>query len=307
MQIQWFPGHMNKARNEMRETLPKIDLIIELLDARIPFSSENPMLDRLAGDKPRIKLLNKSDLADPEVVALWQQYFEARAGTKSLTLNATQTDYARRLTQLCEKMLPAIARSDRSIRVMVVGIPNVGKSTLINSLAGKAIAKTGDQPAITRGQQLIKLPQGLLLSDTPGVLWPNLENPNSGYRLAVTGAIKDTAIDHVDVALFAAEYLSSASPQTLAARYQLESAYDSPLETLEAIGRARGCLVKGGTVNLDKAAKILLTEIRAGQLGPLCWETPAMMERELAQLEQIRADKAAKKQARKQRRQGRQV
>ncbi|UTW45890.1 ribosome biogenesis GTPase YlqF [bacterium SCSIO 12696] len=308
-QIQWYPGHMHKASKEMKKLLPEVDLIIEVLDARIPFSSENPMIRSIRGDKPCIKVLSKSDLADPERTALWQEYLEQEQGVKTLAITTDDPSRALQITELCRKMLPHKYEGVKSINAMIMGIPNVGKSTLINLLAGRTIAKTGNEPAVTKGQQRINLRNGIVLHDTPGVLWANLENRNTGYRLAVTGAIKDTAIDHDDVAFFAADFLLANYPEQVAERYGIAQLPDehspSPaLELLELIGARRGCLGGGGRVDLDKVSKILLTELRAGTVGPLTLETPAEMEQEVAELDIIRAKKEAKKQARKQRRKG---
>jgi len=299
MAIQWFPGHMHKARKEIAETLPKVDLIIEILDARIPFSSENPMITALRGDKPCIKVLSKSDLADPELTQQWQDYFERENQVKTLALSVTQPEKMRQLTELCHKMLPEKEASLRVIHTLIMGIPNVGKSTLINILAGRMIAKTGNEPAITKNQQRIDIGHGIVLLDTPGMLWPNLENHNTGYRLAVTGAIKDTAIQHDDIAQFAGEYLLSHYPELLKNRFQWQQLPQNGQDVLTQLGKKRGCLKAGGQVDMDKAAKILLTELRAGTLGRITLETPAMMEQELAELAIIRAEKEAKKKNRK--------
>lgn len=300
MHIQWYPGHMHKASKEIKEILPQVDLIIEILDARIPFSSENPMLGMLRGNKPCIKVLSKSDLADPDITQQWQTYLEREQGVKTLALTIEQPEKMRQLPDLCHKMLAVPEGSAKLIHTLIMGIPNVGKSTLINTLAGRTIARTGNEPAITKAQQRIKIGRNIVLLDTPGVLWPNVENKNSGYRLATTGAIKDTAIKHDDVAFFAAEYLLQHYPDLLQSRYQLDSLPGREHELLEAIGRKRGCLRSGGHVDMDKAAKILLSELRAGTLGRISLETPMMMEQELAELALIRERKAAKKLARKQ-------
>ncbi|MGJ0491340.1 ribosome biogenesis GTPase YlqF [Methylobacter sp.] len=300
MLIQWYPGHMHKASKEIKHILPQVDLIIEILDARIPFSSENPMLKTLRGDKPCIKVLSKSDLADPDMTQHWQTYLEQEKGVKTLALTIEQPEKMRQIADLCHKMLPGKESSGRLIQALIVGIPNVGKSTLINILAGRIIAKTGNEPAITKTQQRINIGNGIVLWDTPGVLWPNVENRNSGYRLATTGAIKDTAINHEHIAFFAADYLLRQYPDLLKARFQIEQLPDDEQELMETIGRNRGCLRSGGRIDMDKVAKLLLSELRAGTIGRISLETPAMMEQELAELAVIREQKAAKKLSRKQ-------
>ena len=300
MLIQWYPGHMHKASKEIKQTLHQVDIVIEILDARIPFSSQNPMLSTLRGEKPCIKILSKSDLADPEITRQWQSYLEQEQGVKTLAVTIEHPEKMRQLPDLCHKILPDKATSSRLINTLIMGIPNVGKSTLINVLAGRMIAKTGNEPAITKMQQRIAIGNGIVLLDTPGVLWPNVENKNSGYRLATTGAIKDTAIDHEQIASFAAEYLLNNYPDCLKARFQLELLPKTEHELLEAIGKSRGCLRSGGRVEMDKVSKILLAEFRAGIIGRISLETPAMMEQELVELAVIREEKEAKKKARKQ-------
>jgi len=300
MLIQWYPGHMHKASKEIKQTLHQIDVVIEVLDARIPFSSQNPMLATLRGDKPCIKILSKSDLADPERTQEWQTYLEQEQGVKTLAVTVEHPDKIRQLAELCHKMLPDKAPGGRLINALIVGIPNVGKSTLINILAGRMIAKTGNEPAITKMQQRIAIGNGIVLMDTPGVLWANLENKNSGFRLATTGAIKDTAIDHEQIAYFAAEFLLQHYPEQVKERFQLTELPLSEQALLEAIGKSRGCLRAGGHIDADRVSKILLAELRAGMIGRLTLETPAMMEEELVELTLIRAEKAAKKEARKQ-------
>jgi ribosome biogenesis GTPase A len=293
---------MHKASKEIRHALPDIDLLIEILDARIPFSSQNPMLAELRGDKPTIRVLNKTDLADPDITRHWQNHMERELAVKTLAVTTQQPDKIKQIIDLCGKMLPDKTQSNKVIRTMIMGIPNVGKSTIINILAGRTIAKTGNEPAVTKQQQRINLKNNIVLSDTPGVLWPNVENRNSGYRLAVTGAIKDTAFQHDDIALFALDYLYKAYPTLLQQRYHLDDLPSESLALLQAIGKKRGCLKAGGVIELDKAAKLFLTELRAGTLGQISLETPETIAEEMIELAAIRAEKAAKKAARKQRR-----
>lgn len=300
MQIQWFPGHMHKTGKEIKAILPKVDLVIEVLDARIPFSSQNPMLASLRGTKPCIKLLNKSDLADPLLTTLWQTYFEQDQGVKTLASTIENTEKIRQLTDLCHKLIPGKSTSDKLIHALIMGIPNVGKSTLINILANRTIAKTGDEPAITKMLQRIDIGNQIILHDTPGMLWPNLENKNSGYRLAVTGAIKDTAIQHDDVAFFVADYLLQHYPDHIKSRFQLEQLPESEQALLDVVGKQRGCLRAKGQIDVDKASKILLSELRSGTLGRLTLETPEMMAIELTELTRIRLEKEEKKKQRKQ-------
>ena len=297
MTINWYPGHMHKASKEMRKIMPQVDLMIEVLDGRIPFSSENPMLAQLRGDKPCIKVLSKCDLADPVLTQLWQDYLEQDKDVKTIALTTDLPERMMDLLVLCKQMVPNKASSVKNIQAMIMGIPNVGKSTLINHLAGRLIAKTGNEPAVTKMQQRIKLDQGIVLLDTPGVLWPKLENQHGGYRLAVTGAIKETAVSNDDIAMYALAYLREAYPESLKDRYKLAELAKDDVTLLEMIGRKRGCLRSGGIVDLERAAKILLTELRAGTLGRVTLETPAMMENELLAVANIRKLQAAKKAA----------
>ena len=214
MSIQWYPGHMRRASNEMIEALPLVNVVIEVLDARIPFSSSNPFIQELSADKPHIKLLNKTDLADPAITKQWQHYFEQQANTKTLPLDLKNHDPSKQIIDLINKLSPQ--KEGRNTLVMVTGIPNVGKSSLINCLAGKHITKTGDEPAVTKGQQKINLRNGIMLLDTPGILWPKIENPQGSYRLGTTGAIKDTAVSYEDLAFFCRRVFARGIPTTTA-------------------------------------------------------------------------------------------
>jgi len=299
MQIQWYPGHMYKASKELIKILPKVDLLIEILDARIPFSSENPMLAEIRGDKPCIKVLNKSDLADPKMTQQWQHYFEQDKGVKTLAINGLHRQKVALLPELCRNMIPIGENRDRAIHALIMGIPNVGKSTIINTLAGRTIAKTGNEPAVTKMQQRIDLHNGIVLLDTPGMLWPNIENKNSGYRLAATGAVKDTAMQYEDVASYTAEYLMAHYPEQLKARFQLEQLPEQDYDFMTIIAKQRGCIKAGGRIDLNRISKILITEFRDNILGEITLETPEMMQVEIAEVIKIREVKAAKQAARK--------
>jgi ribosome biogenesis GTPase A len=287
MTVQWYPGHMNKARRIIKETMSDVDLVIEVMDARIPFSSENPMVAELRQHRPCIKILNKSDLADPVTTKLWLKHLEKEQGVKAQALSVLDKSKTKNIPQLCRKLLPNRDSAAKYRRVMIMGIPNVGKSTLINTLAGKTLAKVGDEPAVTKmvssSQQRIILEGGIALSDTPGILWPKIENENSSYRLAITGAIKNTAIDFEDIALFAADYLIDAYSQLIVERYKLKQCPASGFQLLEEIGRRRGCLRAGGIIDIQRASEILIHEIRSGELGALSFETPEMVLSEIGE------------------------
>jgi len=296
--IQWYPGHMHKASKEFKKILPQVDLVIEVLDARLPGSSENPMLARLRRDKPCIKLLNKSDLADSQRLEQWVSCLEQKNQVKTLVCSSKDNAITG-LFELCRQLVPRRDNRSAMIYAMIAGIPNVGKSTLINRLADRAIAKTGNEAALTRMQQRIEVSPELTLIDTPGMLWPNIENSASGYRLAATGAIRDTALDLQEVASFIAESMLQNYPETIVQRYDIEPLPPNEIELLEAIGRKRGCIVAGGRIDLEKVARLLISELRNGDLGALCLETPAGFAAESRQVDVIRAEKAAKKAARK--------
>ena len=284
MRINWYPGHMHKAGKELKQLLPKIDLVIEVVDARIPFSSQNPMLENLRGNKPCIKILNKSDLADPEITALWQSYFEQDAAIKTLALDTDKSDKSPLLLDLCRELVPDKVDSVHPINCLIMGIPNVGKSTLINCLAGRIIAKTGNEPAVTKSQQRINLRNGVVLFDTPGMLWPKIEHIDSGYRLAITGAIKDTALEYTDIAFYAAKFLLDNYAAFIQERYKLDTLPQSELELLEILGHQRGCLRAGGHVDLEQISTRLIHEFRTATIGRISLETPDMVEKELAEL-----------------------
>ena len=281
MAINWFPGHMHKARKEIKKVVPEVDLIIEVLDARIPFSSGNPLVPSLRGKTPYIKVLNKSDLADPVVTERWIQEMEKEEGVKAIALTQNQPEKVRGVLRLAESMVSEHRNLEiKGMRAMILGIPNVGKSTMINTLANRIIAKTGNVPAVTKQQQRIKLPNGMILLDTPGFLWPKLEPEAFGYRLAITGAIKDAVIEYEDIALFAAEYFLKAYPEALKSRFQIDELPATDIELMDLIAARRNCMRRGGIADLHKVSEILLNEFRSGNLGRLSLETPEMIARE---------------------------
>jgi len=305
MAINWFPGHMHKARKEIKQVMPQMDLIIEVLDARIPYSSENPLVPSLRGDTPLIRVLNKRDLADPAVTEQWQAWLEKERGVRTITLTHNQRSEALGILKLAEEMTPGHDRQKSALRVMILGIPNVGKSTIINTLAGRPAAKTGNEPAVTRAQQAIKLPDNILLYDTPGFLWPRLSPEACGYRLAVTGAIRSSVLDFEDVALFEAEYLLAAYPDLVMARYGFDQLPVDGLALMDAIAGKRRFFGRGGIPDLHKVSEVLLNEFRAGTLGRISLETPEMVEKEAREAAALEAEKAARDAARGKKKKGR--
>ena len=283
MAINWFPGHMHKARKEIKKVMPQMDLIIEVLDARLPFSSENPLVPALRGDTPVIKVLNKRDLADPDITAQWQAWLEKERGLRAITMTHNQRSEALDILRLADEMTPGHDRQKSALRVMILGIPNVGKSTLINTLAGRPVAKTGNEPAVTRAQQAIKLPDNVLLYDTPGFLWPKLSPEACGYRLAISGAIRSAVIEFEDVALFAADYLLENYTEQVLARYGLDERPEDGLALMDGIAAKRRFFRRGGIPDLHKVSEVLLNEFRSGKLGRMSLETPALIEQETAE------------------------
>lgn len=273
-QINWFPGHMHKARKEIAEVMGEIDLVIEVLDARLPRSSENPLVSQLRKGKPVLKLLNKNDLADPTITQRWLDYFNDQDNVQAISMDQTQQKLIKRLPDICKQMIPARSQAGRPVRAMIMGIPNVGKSTLLNAILGRKLAKVGNEPAVTRHQKKYTVQKGLALSDTPGILWPKIEDNDAGYRLAVSGAIKDTAIEHELVAGYAARFMLDQYPDRLKERYRFDTLPEISDELLDQLGRKRGCLRPGGIVDRHKASEILINEMRAGKLGPISFETP---------------------------------
>jgi ribosome biogenesis GTPase A len=279
MNYQWYPGHMTKAKRMMQEDIKLIDLVIELVDARIPRSSRNPDIDELARNKARLILLNKSDLADKKKNIRWMEYFKeqgfhvlevnSRNGMGMKAINGVIQEACR------EKIERDLKRGikNRPVRAMVVGIPNVGKSTFINTYAGKACTKTGNKPGVTKGKQWIRLNKNTELLDTPGILWPKFEDQTVGLRLALIGSIRDEILNVDELAVALIRFLRETYPGTLSKRYEIEEE-GSEVQILEAVGRSRGCLLKGNSLDYSKAAGILIEDFRSGRLGTITLELP---------------------------------
>ena len=283
MNIQWYPGHMTKTRRQIEADLKQVDAVCEILDARIPISSRNPDIDSICGSKPRIVVLNRMDLADPVATKAWVAYFKGKG------MAAVPTDCKTRKgigdfqpavrSVLKEKIDRNAARGmNRPLRVMIVGIPNVGKSTLINQISGRKGAKAENRPGVTRGKQWVTVESSLLLLDTPGILWPKFEDPEVGMMLAYTGAVKEGVIDIEELACRLVKLLHQRYPQALKDRYGIDTQEDLPgYELLELAGKKRGFLVSGGEVNTERMAKVLLDEYRSGKLGRFTLEQPEDM------------------------------
>lgn len=280
MNIQWFPGHMTKAKRQMQEDIKLIDLVIELLDARIPLASRNPEIDQLARDKARMILLNKADLSDPKVTSRWKEYFE-RQGMTVLALDSRSASLRKPMQKAImdateKKRARDLRRGikNRPVRAMIAGIPNVGKSTLINSLAGRAAARTGNKPGVTKGKQWIHLRDNIDLLDTPGILWPKFEDQETGIHLAMIGAISDHVLQVEDLSLKVIHFLREAYPGALSDRYAVDEEKED-VDILSAIARKRGCLVRGNEIDYRKTADLFLDEFRKGQLGRISIEMTA--------------------------------
>lgn len=295
MEIQWYPGHMTKAKRNMQEDVKLVDLIIELVDARVPSSSRNPDIDRLGQGKARLILMNKSDLADPALSALWKVRFEEK-GYQAVLLDARASGQMKLVNRAIEEACKEKRERDRKrgilnrpIRAMVVGIPNVGKSTFINSFAGKAAAKTGNKPGVTKGNQWIRLNKGVELLDTPGILWPKFEDKMVGIRLAAIGSVSDEVLDLIELSVYVIRLLSERYPGRIEERYPLQEESDTPVEDivtadgkpldpaytrLTQIARQRGCVLRGGELDYEKAARLILDDFRGGRFGRITLEAP---------------------------------
>lgn len=284
MNIQWYPGHMTKTRRMMEENLKLVDAVCEILDARIPISSRNPDIDAICGTKPRLVILNRIDMADPAMVKKWAEYFKSRGMAVLLTDCKNRkgiNGFVPAVRQLLSEKLRRYAEKGqvgRPLKIMVVGIPNVGKSTFINQIAGRKGAKAENRPGVTRGKQWVTVDTGLLLLDTPGILWPRFEDPEVGIRLAYTGAVKDDILDIETLAYHLMEMLWKRYPDAVRARYKIELPEDADgTALLEAAGRKRGFLISGGEIDLERMSKVLLEEYRSCRLGRFTLESPEQM------------------------------
>lgn len=281
MSINWYPGHMKKTKELIEANLKLVDVVVELLDARIPVSSRNPQFDQLIASKKRIVALNKCDLADASVTNEWIRYYQTK-GIKAIPLNSLTGGGVKEI--LAQVKVEAVhvfekakqqGRINRPIRLMIVGIPNVGKSSLINKLAGRNAAKAGNKPGVTRGKQWIRLNKEVELFDTPGILWPKIEEDITGIKLACSGAIKDEILNIEDIAYHLIRILSSKYPERLMDRYKLEALDEDAVLVMDAIGVKRGCLQKGGIIDYEKVARLVIDEFRRGIIGKITLEAPA--------------------------------
>ncbi len=309
MAIQWFPGHMHLTQKAISERVKDTDVVIELLDARLPASSANPMLSQLTSSRPTLKVLNKQDLADPARTAQWLAHFNAQPATRAIGLDASQSTPAQQLVRACHELAPNRGGLAKPMRVLICGIPNVGKSTLINTLTGSKKAKTGDEAGITKLEQRITLADDFYLYDTPGMLWPRIIVAKSGYNLAASGAIGRNAFDDEEVALELLAYLKTHYPAAVATRFKLDTTASAIAamkdeDLLEAIARKRGAILGKGRVNLQKASEIVMHEFRAGNFGRITLETPEEFAQWLVAGQQLDAERQIKKAARGNKRAG---
>jgi ribosome biogenesis GTPase A len=276
MSIQWFPGHMSLARKKAAETMEFVDVVIEVVDARLPEASSNPMIRSLREhrQRPALKLLNKSDLADPAATKLWLDFYNRQKGVKAVALSSRNPGDVARVTGYCRELAPHRNDLTKQLRMMIMGIPNVGKSTLLNALVKRRVAAVGDEPAVTKMQTSFDLGPSMRITDTPGLMWPDIEHEADGYMLAASHAIGTNAVMEEEVAAHLGEILLARYPELLSARYGVAvDGLDGPA-LIEAVARRRGCVVKGGGLDLEKAAILLLGDYRSGKLGRISLETP---------------------------------
>ena len=284
MAIQWFPGHMTSARKKAAETMEFVDVVIEVLDARLPAASSNPMIEqlRLHRQRPCLKILNKADLADPAATQAWLNFYNRQPGVKAVALSCKKPGDVAKVPGLCQSIAPHRGTPLKPLRMMIMGIPNVGKSTLMNALLKKRVAKVGDEPAVTKNQQRIDLSDRASIVDTPGMMWPKIAYDSDGYMLAASHAIGRNAVIDEEVATFLADLLLARYPALLTQRYKFATEHMDGVDVIEAIANRRGFRIKGGDLDLEKAAITLLTDYRSGTLGRISLETPETREQMLA-------------------------
>ncbi len=276
MAIQWYPGHMTAARKKAAETMEMTDLVVEVLDARLPAASSNPMVEelRLHRQRPCLKIMNKDDLADPEVTKEWLDYFNRQSGVDAVALSCKNPAEVARIPQLCQKLVPHRTGPGKPVRVMIMGIPNVGKSTLMNMLLKRRVAAVGDEPAVTKSQQRLYLNKNMVLTDTPGMLWPKIVYPSDGYMLAASHAVGVNALIEEEVAAFLGDVLLARYPELLALRYKIPVDGLDGIGLMEMIARKRGFKIRGGELDVEKGAHTLLQDYRHGAIGRISLETP---------------------------------
>lgn len=284
MAIQWFPGHMTSARKKAAETMEFIDVVIEVLDARLPEASHNPMIEelRLFRQRPCLKILNKADLADPAATQAWLNFYNKQPGVKAVALSCKKPGDAAKVTGLCQSLAPHRGTNLKPLRMMIMGIPNVGKSTLMNALLNKRVAKVGDEPAVTKNQQRIDLSDKACITDTPGMMWPKIKYDSDGFMLAASHAIGRNAVIDEEVATFLGDLLLKRYPALLAGRYKIAVEGMDGVDVIESVAKKRGYRMKGGDLDLEKAAITLLTDYRSGMLGRISLETPETRREMLA-------------------------
>jgi len=310
MLTQWFPGHMHKAQKEMREVMPSIDVIIEVLDARIPFSSSNPLVESIRADTPLLRILNKEDLADSDRTRVWLEHL-LQSSDQVLTVTAKNKNEVKRIPDICRQLNQRELKTAEDLKALIIGIPNVGKSTLINTLAERTVAKTGNEPAITKRYAPIRIKPGFVLCDTPGILWPDLGHANISMRLSALGSIRETVVDYTEAAIFCVSYMTSHYGDRLAhacgdALKTFKAALEDPhlgdaeVVFLEAFGRQRGTLQKNAQVDFERASRLFINDLRSGMFGRLTLELPEDATQERAEIEERMRLKAKKKKAGKQ-------
>jgi ribosome biogenesis GTPase A len=294
MAIQWFPGHMTQARKKAAETMEFTDVVIEVLDARLPEASSNPMIHelRLHRQRPNLKILNKADLADPAITQAWINYYNKQDGVKAVALSCKKPGDANKVPGLCKVLAPHRGTNLKPLRMMIMGIPNVGKSTLMNALLNRRIAKVGDEPAVTKVQQRFALNDQMSITDTPGMMWPKIQYESDGYMLAASHAIGRNAVIDEEVAIFLAAVLLERYPALLNARYKIEVANMDAVDVVQAIAKRRGYLLKGNVVDMEKTALALLVDYRSGALGRISLETPQSRQQMIANSRPMKTDRS---------------